>query len=257
MFIRHLQSRTRLLIVLGLAVAVAAGAAIGGLYLTGGSLTQISTTSAASSADQQAARGDASDKASRGGRTESKSAAEKARQAEAAKRAAARVQAAERAAREAKREAAQKAAAQKAAQKKAAQKKAAQKAAQWRAAKKKAAEEEAARKKAAQRKNAYKVVDTVSGTASFFGDSGEYQPMACGGHTSEITEGVALWEIPCGTPIRITSKETGKSVIAPVTDRGPADWTGVAIDLLPDTWDALGVSRDQGLQEVTYEVLSK
>ncbi len=181
-----------------------------------------------------------------------KSAAEKARQAEAAKRAAARVQAAERAAREAKREAAQKAAAQKAAQKKAAQK-----AAQWRAAKKKAAEEEAARKKAAQRKNAYKVVDTVSGTASFFGDSGEYQPMACGGHTSEITEGVALWEIPCGTPIRITSKETGKSVIAPVTDRGPADWTGVAIDLLPDTWDALGVSRDQGLQEVTYEVLSK
>ncbi|MGW5359521.1 hypothetical protein [Actinopolymorpha pittospori] len=99
------------------------------------------------------------------------------------------------------------------------------------------------------------VVETKSGPATFFGDASEYQPMACGGHTRTTTKGVALWKVPCGTMVRITSKDTGKSVIAPVEDRGPASWTGAVIDLLPDTWDALGVSRDQGRQEVTYEVL--
>jgi rare lipoprotein A (peptidoglycan hydrolase) len=104
---------------------------------------------------------------------------------------------------------------------------------------------------------AWKVLETKSGPATFFGDASEYQPTACGGNTRTTTKGVALWEIPCGTLVRITSKQTGKSVIAPVEDRGPASWTGAVIDLLPDTWDALGVSRDQGRQDVTYEVLSK
>lgn len=99
------------------------------------------------------------------------------------------------------------------------------------------------------------VVETKSGPATFFGDASEYQPMACGGHTRTTTKGVALWKVPCGTMVRITSKDTGKSVVAPVEDRGPASWTGAVIDLLPDTWDALGVSRDQGRQDVTYEVL--
>lgn len=103
----------------------------------------------------------------------------------------------------------------------------------------------------------WKVLETKSGPGTFFGDSSEYQPLACGGNSQNITKGVALWKIPCGTMVRITSKQTGKSVIAPVADRGPAGWTGAVIDLLPDTWDALGVSRDQGRQEVTYEVLSK
>lgn len=103
----------------------------------------------------------------------------------------------------------------------------------------------------------WKVLETKSGPGTFFGDASEYQPLACGGNSRNITKGVALWKIPCGTMVRITSKQTGKSVIAPVADRGPAGWTGAVIDLLPDTWDALGVSRDQGRQEVTYEVLSK
>jgi rare lipoprotein A (peptidoglycan hydrolase) len=249
LLIRHLHSKTRVLIAVGLTVAVVAGAFVGGYALGGGSLTRTSTTEAASVADQQDARGDAADKASRGGRADSGAAAAAAEEA--------REQAAERTAREAERQAAEKRAAEKrAAEKRAAEKRAAEK----RAAEKRAAAKRAVAKRAAAKKSqggGYEVVDTVRGTASFFGDAGEYQPMACGGHTSEITEGVALWEIPCGTPIRITSKETGKSVIAPVTDRGPADWTGVAIDLLPDTWDALGVPRSQGLQDVTYEVLRK
>jgi rare lipoprotein A (peptidoglycan hydrolase) len=239
LLIRHLHSKTRVLIAVGLTVAVVAGAFVGGYALGGGSLTRTSTTEAASVADQQDARGDAADKASRGGRADSGAAAAAAEEA--------REQAAERTAREAERQAVEKRAAEK-------------RAAEKRAAEKRAAAKRAVAKRAAAKKSqggGYEVVDTVRGTASFFGDAGEYQPMACGGHTSEITEGVALWEIPCGTPIRITSKETGKSVIAPVTDRGPADWTGVAIDLLPDTWDALGVPRSQGLQDVTYEVLRK
>jgi rare lipoprotein A (peptidoglycan hydrolase) len=92
-------------------------------------------------------------------------------------------------------------------------------------------------------------------SATYFGDSTEYQPLANGGHSSTTTHGVALWDWSFGTKVRITSLETGKSVIAPVVDRGPASWTGNCIDLLPDTWDDLGVSRSQGEQDVRYEVL--
>jgi rare lipoprotein A (peptidoglycan hydrolase) len=84
------------------------------------------------------------------------------------------------------------------------------------------------------------VIKTVSGSATYFGDSTEYQPLACGGNSRDITQGVALWTVPCGTEVRITSTQTGKSVVATVADRGPGGRTGVAIDLLPGTWDALG-----------------
>jgi rare lipoprotein A (peptidoglycan hydrolase) len=92
-------------------------------------------------------------------------------------------------------------------------------------------------------------------SATYFGDSTEHQPLANGGHSSTTTHGVALWDWSFGTKVRITSLETGESVIAPVVDRGPASWTGNCIDLLPDTWDDLGVSRSQGEQDVRYEVL--
>ncbi|WP_460519721.1 septal ring lytic transglycosylase RlpA family protein [Flindersiella endophytica] len=92
-------------------------------------------------------------------------------------------------------------------------------------------------------------------SATYFGDSTEYQPLANGGNSTTTTHGVALWDWSFGTKVRITSLETGKSVIAPVVDRGPASWTGNCIDLLPDTWDDLGVSRSQGEQDVRYEIL--
>lgn len=92
-------------------------------------------------------------------------------------------------------------------------------------------------------------------SATYFGDSTEHQPLANGGHSSTTTRGVALWDWSFGTKVRITSLETGKSVIAPVVDRGPASWTGNCIDLLPDTWDDLGVARSQGVQDVRYEIL--
>lgn len=98
---------------------------------------------------------------------------------------------------------------------------------------------------------------TVSGKASFFGGPDDAQPMANGESTPPVMKGVALWDVPLGTMVTITSKETGKSVTAPVVDRGPGDAAianGVVIDLLPETWDALGVDRDQGLQQVEYTV---
>lgn len=101
---------------------------------------------------------------------------------------------------------------------------------------------------------------TVSGKASFFGGPDDAQPMANGESTPPVMKGVALWDVPLGTMVTITSKETGKSVTAPVVDRGPGDAAianGVVIDLLPETWDALGVDRDQGLQEVEYTVGGK
>lgn len=98
---------------------------------------------------------------------------------------------------------------------------------------------------------------SVSGKASWFGGSSDPQPMANGQSTPPVMKGVALWNVPLGTQVTITSKQTGKSVTAPVVDRGPGAGpmaNGVVIDLLPDTWDALGVPESQGLQEVTYTV---
>jgi murein DD-endopeptidase MepM/ murein hydrolase activator NlpD len=95
----------------------------------------------------------------------------------------------------------------------------------------------------------------ISTKATYFGGSEEPQPLANGGHTPPTTKGVALWNVPFGTQVTITSKTTGKSVTAPVVDRGPGSGAlsqGIGIDLLPDTWDALGVPRSQGIQSVTY-----
>lgn len=100
---------------------------------------------------------------------------------------------------------------------------------------------------------------SVSGKASWFGGSSDPQPMANGQSTPPVLDGVALWNVPLGTQVTVTSKQTGKSVTAPVVDRGPGTGpmaNGVVIDLLPHTWDALGVPESQGLQDVTYTVAS-
>lgn len=103
-------------------------------------------------------------------------------------------------------------------------------------------------------------VKTVNTKATYFGGSEEPQPLANGGRTPPTTKGVALWNVPFGTQVTITSKTTGKSVTAPVVDRGPGSGAlsqGIGIDLLPDTWDALGVPRSQGIQSVSYTLGGK
>lgn len=253
MSLRHISRSTKIMLAFGaVAVVTVAAAFAGGVYLASGSLTD-TTKLTASASKQEAAR--ASERAARSAKRVAATHAKtclKARKDEIEKAQKEAVQAdraarAERVARAKREDAAKAAQAKREAEAKAkAKAEAAEKAAAKRAA---AAKAEAADKP--------RVVNTVTGQASYFGDASEYQPMACGGNTREITKGVALWKIPCGTLIRITSKETGKSVVAPVRDRGPAEWTGVEIDLLPDTWDALGVDRSQGKQDVTYEVLDK
>lgn len=237
------------MIIVAVATAlVISGAIVGGVYFNRASSAQTELAASERAAQQADREQAAKDKASRARRAAAVAEAEAARQrkAEEARKAAEA---------KAKAEAAKKAKAEAAARAKAKAEAAAKAKAKAAAAAKAKAEAEAKKKQASSPADKYSVTKTVTGLASYFGDASEYQPMACGGNTRELTKGVALWTIPCGTLIRITSKETGKSVIAPVRDRGPASWTGVAIDLLPDTWDALGVSRGQGKQQVTYEVL--
>lgn len=46
-----------------------------------------------------------------------------------------------------------------------------------------------------------------------------------------------------GTRVRVTDLKTGRSVVCRVTDRGPAKWTGHAIDLSRGAAKALGIIR--------------
>ena len=62
-----------------------------------------------------------------------------------------------------------------------------------------------------------------SGIASTYGDGDGFEGLrtGCGGifHTHEVQ--VAHKTLPCGTVVRVQDTDTGKSVDAEVTDRGP------------------------------------
>jgi hypothetical protein len=65
---------------------------------------------------------------------------------------------------------------------------------------------------------------------TFYGPGGHYgRRTACGQTLTTQLVGVATYLYPCGT--RIEFQYRGRTVIAPVVDRGPASWTGFRFDL--------------------------
>jgi hypothetical protein len=65
---------------------------------------------------------------------------------------------------------------------------------------------------------------------TFYGPGGHYgRRTACGQVLTTQLVGVATYLYPCGTKIEFRYR--GRTIIAPVVDRGPASWTGFRFDL--------------------------
>lgn len=60
--------------------------------------------------------------------------------------------------------------------------------------------------------------------------------------------------LPFGTIVRVTHRESGRSVVVRINDRGPAKWTGREIDLSRGAARQIGMIG-QGVAQVTIEVL--
>lgn len=102
------------------------------------------------------------------------------------------------------------------------------------------------------------------------GDRLDGDKMRClGRRLHDGEQGIAHRTLPCGTMVRVTNLRTGRSVVAPVVDRGPwgamldgawvvkrrrrdpGVWRGIA-DLAPATVEALG---HRSFDRVRLEVL--
>lgn len=81
---------------------------------------------------------------------------------------------------------------------------------------------------------------TSCGLASFYGsESGTRTASGARFNPSGMT--AAHRTLPFGTRVRVTDIRTGRSVTVTVNDRGPARWTGRAIDLSRGAAQRLGI----------------
>jgi rare lipoprotein A len=90
-----------------------------------------------------------------------------------------------------------------------------------------------------------------SGIASVYGGRGEQQKTANGETTNANALTAASKTLPLGTHVRVTNKQTGRSVVVRINDRGPYVH-GRIIDLMPAAARAIGFS---GLAPVNVEVV--
>lgn len=65
------------------------------------------------------------------------------------------------------------------------------------------------------------VAKAENGFASFYHDKFNGRTTACGQRFDQKRLTAAHKRLPCGTKVRVTRRDTGKSVIVTVTDRGP------------------------------------
>jgi rare lipoprotein A len=90
-----------------------------------------------------------------------------------------------------------------------------------------------------------------SGIASVYGGKGEQQKTANGETTNASALTAASKTLPMGTHVRVTNRQTGRSVVVRINDRGPYVH-GRIIDLMPAAARAIGCS---GLAYVDVEVV--
>ena len=81
-----------------------------------------------------------------------------------------------------------------------------------------------------------------SGIASVYGGKGEQQKTANGETTNAGALTAASKTLPIGTHVRVTNRQTGRSVVVRINDRGPYVH-GRIIDLMPAAARAIGQSR--------------
>lgn len=90
-----------------------------------------------------------------------------------------------------------------------------------------------------------------TGIASVYGGKGEQQRTANGETTNASALTAASKTLPFGTHVRVTNKQTGRSVVVRINDRGPYV-QGRIIDLMPAAARAIGCS---GLAHVDIEIV--
>ena len=90
-----------------------------------------------------------------------------------------------------------------------------------------------------------------SGIASVYGGKGEQQKTANGETTNANALTAASKTLPMGTHVRVTNKQTGRSVVVRINDRGPYV-QGRIIDLMPAAARAIGCS---GLAHVDVDIV--
>ncbi len=92
------------------------------------------------------------------------------------------------------------------------------------------------------------------GIAAYYSDVFQGRRTACGDRYDRSALTAAHNRYPCGTRIRVTNVENGKSVEVVVNDRGPST-PGRIVDLSRRAAKELGFLK-QGLTRVKIEVLS-
>ncbi|HVM19178.1 MAG TPA: septal ring lytic transglycosylase RlpA family protein, partial [Egibacteraceae bacterium] len=92
----------------------------------------------------------------------------------------------------------------------------------------------------------------MKGRASWYGPGFAGHTTACGGVFDPAELTLASRELRCGTEVTVTGP-SGRSVVATVTDWGPAEWTGRRFDLSQATMAAVG-GLSAGVVDVTVEV---
>lgn len=92
------------------------------------------------------------------------------------------------------------------------------------------------------------------GVASWYGDECKGRTMANGKPFDPDALTCASWHYPFGTRLKITNEDSGESVIATCTDRGPAIRLKRIIDLSSAAFKQIAPLK-QGLVTVRVEVL--
>jgi len=96
---------------------------------------------------------------------------------------------------------------------------------------------------------------TITGKASWYGGRFHGRKTASGERFDKRAMTAAHRELPFGTKVRVTSINTGRSVVVRINDRGPFGRRERIIDVSEAAAEALGM-KSAGVVKVKLEVLS-
>lgn len=96
---------------------------------------------------------------------------------------------------------------------------------------------------------------TVTGKASWYGGRFHGRKTASGERFDKRAMTAAHRELPFGTQVRVTTINTGRSVVVRINDRGPFGRRERIIDVSEAAAEALGM-KSAGVVRVKLEVLS-
>jgi len=84
---------------------------------------------------------------------------------------------------------------------------------------------------------------TRHGKASYYGGKFDGKEMASGQHMDPAADAAASKTLPLGTTAKITNRDTGKSDVVVIKDRGPYV-AGRIVDVTPKVADKLEMKKD-------------